>query len=142
MRKKIALLIMLLIAMFSFASVANASIYSSDYIARAESHIIVNSNGNLTISFSIAGRTIMDQIGVKTIILQERANSNSSWEEATTYSYEDYSNMMRYNTDETKSNVTYSNALPGYQYRAKVYFYAENGGYDSREYITTTVFAK
>jgi len=142
MRKKPALLAMLLIVIFSLTAVANAAVYTSDYIARAEADITTSSNGKLTINFSITGRTVMDQIGVKTIVLQERANSSSSWEEVETYSYLDYSNMMRYKTSETKSNVTYSNAAAGYQYRAKVYFYAENGGYDSREYITTTVFAK
>lgn len=142
MRKKISLLVMLVIVIFSIAMTANAAIYSSDYIARAQSSISANSDGSLTINFSIAGKKEMTQIGVKTIILQERATSNSSWEEVKTYSYLNYSNMMGYKTSEIKSNVPYSDAQSGYEYRAKVYFYAENGGYDSAEYVTTVVKAK
>ncbi len=142
MRKKIALLALLLFTVFGMATVANAAIYSSDYIAVAQSDITAKRDGSLDINFSINGRNVMEQLGVKTIILQERANSNQSWSEVETFTYGDYPNMMGYKTNYHESKVTYYNAISGYEYRAKVYFYAENGGYDSREYITVAVRAK
>lgn len=142
MKKRIVLLALMFTAIFSMAGVANAAILASDYIAIAKSYITANSDGSLTINFSITGCDKMDMLGVKTIILQERADSNQKWEEAKTYSYADYANMIAYGTSDYKSKVTYDDAKSGYQYRAKVYFYAEKGGYDTRELITLVVKAK
>ena len=142
MRKKIAILMLVLLAVFGLASVANAAIYASDYINDCRTKIYTYSGGKLGINYLIHGADKMNQLGAKTIILQEKASGSSSWEAIETFSYTDDSGMLRNNALSHDYTVYYYDAVPGYSYRAKVYFYAEKGGYDTRELISPTVTAK
>ena len=67
--------------------------------------------------------------------------TTSSWNAVKTFSYTSYPNMLRSNAATNFSSVSY-NCISGYSYRAKVYFYAEKGGYDTAEYLTQSVVAK
>ncbi len=141
MQKKTSIVcILAFLLVMTVSSVAGAAIQASEYINCYGAAIYTSSNGNFVIDFEIDGTGTMDMIGAKTILLQERASSNDDWETVKTYSYLDYDNMMAYNARTLSSNVPY-NGTVGYYYRAKVYFYAENGGYDTREYITSSVQA-
>lgn len=143
MRKKVSwLLAIVLLLVISMSSIASAAILASQYITSYEAGVTSPSDNKIKVSFSIIATETVDMVGVKTIILQERASLTDEWSAVETYSYLDYANMMRENAIITSSNVTYSEAIGGYHYRAKVYFYAENGGYDTREYITSSVQAK
>lgn len=139
MRKNIALTALLLIFIFSMSVVANAAVLSSEYIREARAGITVNSQGTVDVSFRIYGTSKMDILGVKTIIVQEQAPGSSQWNAVAKYNAANYSNMLRNNTSMHSSSISYSGAKSGYSYRAKVYFYAEKGGYDTEEFITQTV---
>ena len=131
MYKRISLISLILVAFFCITSVANATIYSSEYITDCVAQAARSSGNTITVTFNISG--------AKTIVIQEKALGSSSWTAVATMSSNDNSNMLAYNTRRHASNVYYYGAKSGYQYRAKVYFYAEKGGYDSREFITAAV---
>lgn len=135
MRKKL-FIGLLLMAFFSIAAIANAAITSSEYISDCYAQIATYSGGRVTVSFSITATSTMDILGVQTIIIQEKAPGSSRWTSVATLSSDDYSNMLGYNRSFYDSNVSYYGGRSGYSYRAKVYFYAEKGGYDTQEFIT------
>ena len=134
MRKKFFIGLMLM-AFFSIAGIANAAITSSEYISDCYAQIATYSGGRVTVSFSITATSTMDILGVQTIIIQEKAPGSSRWTSVATLSSDDYSNMLGYNRSFYDSNVSYYGGRSGYSYRAKVYFYAEKGGYDTKEFI-------
>lgn len=135
MQKKVVLTALLLMLIFSIAAVANAAVLSSEYIREARANITVNSQGTANVSFRIYGIDMMDVLGAKTIIIQEQAPGSSQWNAVATYDSSSYSNMLKKNTSVHMSSVSYSGTKSGYSYRAKVYFYAEKGGYETVEYI-------
>lgn len=135
MRKKIILTALLLMFIFSISAVANAAVLSSEYIREVLADTTVDSQGTVNVSFRIYGTNKMDLLGAKTIIVQEQAPGSSQWTAVATYSAENNSNMLKYNTSMHSSSISYSGAKSGYSYRAKVYFYAEKGGYETLEYI-------
>lgn len=136
------LLITAFLLVMSVATIASAAIQASQYIATYGGGVTSPADNKVQISFNITATGTMDMVGVKTIILQERSSLTDDWSVAKTYSYSDYANMMKENAIMVDSSVTYTNAIGDYYYRAKIYFYAENGGYDTRELITYSVQAK
>ncbi len=141
MRKKMIMLAAMALVIFSLAAVANATIFSSKYIYDCYANCKAISGG-ITISIDITATDTMSVLGAQTIIVQERASSSSSWTSIDTLSSDDYDNMLITNSRKHNANINYYGTTPGYQYRAKVYFYAEKGGYDTHEFITAGVTAK
>ena len=142
MKKKVIVSVLLLIMLFCVTSVANASIMVSDYISDWRAGVYARSGGTLDISFEVQAPDTMDKIGVKTIILQERVAGSTAWNPVETFSYTKDSGMLINRAGSHDYTVTYYNAVPGRSYRAKIYFYAEKGGYDTIEFITAAVKAK
>lgn len=142
MKKKIIVSGLLLVMLFCIASVANASIMTSDYINDYYAKVNAYSGGTLDISFSVQAPNTMDKLGAKTIILQERVTGSTTWNAVKTYSYTNYSGMLKSRALSHDYVVSYYDAVPGNSYRAKVYFYAEKGGSDTIEYITGIVKAQ
>ena len=135
MRKRLIALIMMFVVIFSMSTIANAAFFASEYISDVYAYAGVSSNGRVTVNFDIRATGTMDVLGAKTIIIQEQAPGSSRWTSVATLSSDDYPNMLGYNRDWYDSDVYYS-GKSGYSYRAKVYFYAEKGGYDTKEFIT------
>ena len=142
MKKKVIVSVLLLIMLFCVTSVANASIMVSDYISDWRAGVYARSGGILDISFEVQAPNTMDKIGAKTIILQERVTGSTTWNAVKTYSYTNYSGMLKNRALRHDYVVSYYDAVPGNSYRAKVYFYAEKGGSDTIEYITGIVKAQ
>jgi len=135
MRKKIMLTAMLLLVFLGMTSIANASITASEYISSYGA--VTNVSGEkITVTFDINGTKTLDVVGIQTIIIQEKRPSSSTWSTFATLSSDDYPDMLRYNASSNSGNIYCYGARSGYYYRAKVYFYAEKGGYDTAEYIT------
>ena len=124
------------------ASVANAAILSSDYMNDWSAGVYSLSRGTVDVTFEVQAPNTMDKLGAKTIILQERATGSSTWNPVYTFSYTNDSNMLARKALSHDYTVSYDNAVSGYSYRAKVYFYAEKGGSDTIEFITSPVKAK
>ena len=148
MRKRIMALGLLLIMLFGVASVANAavkdsaSVMASEYINSCSAAVYAYSGGTLEIFFVIRSPGTMDKVGAKTIVLQERVAGATTWNPVHTFSYLNDSGMLKSGAIMHNYSVSYDGAVAGNSYRAKVYFYAEKGGYDTVEYITNSVKAK
>ena len=134
MRKKLFIGLLLMV-FFSMTVIANAYVRSSEYISDCYAKIATYSGGRVTVSFNISGTDTMDVLGAQTIIIQDKAPGSSRWTSVATLSSDDYSNMLAYNRRFHSADVSYYGGRSGYSYRAKVYFYAEKGGYDTAEYI-------
>ena len=134
MRKKVFIGLLLMV-FFSITTIANAAITSSEYISNCYAQIATYSGGRVTVSFDIRATDTMDVLGARTIIIQEKAPGSRNWSSVATLSSDDYSNMLAYNRRSHNSDVSYYGGQSGYSYRAKVYFYAEKGGYDTKEFI-------
>ncbi len=148
MKKKLALIMTVVLVISLMTTVmANAAIrlpdlpFASGYITFNDAYVESPSTGKVTVHFSVTANDVMTKLGAKTIVLQERASAADAWGEYATYSYEDYDNMLNSKVMTYKSSIT-DNVKSGYQYRAKVYFYAEKGGYDTDTFITDYVKAK
>ncbi len=139
MKKKIALISLILILVLSLTTVANAAMYSSAYISDCAAQMARSSKDKVILSFDIKGKETMDVIGAQTIIFQEKAPGSTQWTSVATVTSDNNANMLAYNTRWHTTDVSYSGAKSGYSYRAKIYFYAEKGGYDTKEYITSAV---
>lgn len=142
MKKKVIVFGLLLVMLFCVASVANASIMTSDYMTDWSAGVYARSGGILDISFNVQAPNTMDKLGVKTIILQERIAGSTTWNPVHTFSYKNDSGMLKNRALSHDYTVSYYDAVPGRSYRAKVYFYAEKGGCDTIEFITDAVKAK
>lgn len=132
----------ILISIWSCASVVNAAITASDYINGYNAHINNNTSKTIEVVFTIRATDQMDLLGAKTIILQEKAPGSTKWNPVETYSYEKDSGMLKENARTYDYSVFYYDAVPGYSYRAEVYFYAEKGGSDTIEDITPAKTAR
>ena len=135
MKKKIVVTVLFLVAFFSMAAVANAAVLSSQYIDSCDAQVERFGN-EIKVAFNIRGLNIMNVIGAQTIIIQEKAPGSTRWTSIETMTSYDYPNMLSCNTRQYNSSISYYGAKSGYSYRAKVYFYAEKGGYDTVEFIT------
>lgn len=111
---------------------------SSDYLDYYYAEINPAASGDLEVNFNVGGKGIMDEIGARTIILQESTNG-SNWYIAETFRYGDYPNMMGYDKSSHSSYVEYAGD-PDRFYRAYVTVWAgKNGGGDSRRILTDEV---
>ncbi len=134
--------VVLLVVVMSMMTTSIAMARASKYIDAYDGGIKTYSNGDLKIHFSITSEGTVDKLGAKTIILQRWDKTAKQWLEVKTYSYTNYSAMIKNNTQNNNFDVIYSDSLSGNLYRAKIYFYAEKGGYDTRELITDSVTAQ
>ena len=143
MSKKIKNLLLILLVTLLFVSTTSVAMArASKYIDAYDAGIKTYSNGDLKIHFSITSEGTVNKLGAKTMILQEWNSNTQKWVSIKTYSYNDYPSMIRNNTQSNNFDVIYSDSVSGYLYRAKIYFYAEKGGYDTREHITSSVTAQ
>lgn len=134
MKKKIVIGL-LLMALFSIPAITNAAVTASEYIYDCYAQVATYANGRVTVSFNIRATGTMDVLGAQTIVIQEKAAGSNSWTAVATLSSDDYPNMLTYNKASHATDVSYYGGQSGCSYRAKVYFYAEKGGYDTAEYI-------
>lgn len=142
MGKKFKKLLLILLVTFLFVSTTSVAMArASKYIDAYRGGIYTYSNGDLEIYFNITSEGTVDKLGAKTIILQEWNSATQKWVSIKTYSYNDYPDMIRNNAQSNNFDVIYSDSVSGHLYRAKIFFYAEKGGYDTRDYITGSVTA-
>lgn len=116
--KKNVLIIFLILLSLTYNTVfadnnTDYTIKASRYIDRYYANIHSEGNGDISIWFEVEATGIMDEIGALSIRLQQRSNSSSTWSTIKTYSYTNYSNMLKNDKRLHISNVDYS-GIPGY----------------------------
>ena len=103
---------------------------ASAYLTSYNTYIYRTSSNEIQVWFTVVGDTTMDEIGALSFILQE-SSDNSNWTRVKTYSYEDYSSMLRYNNYVHTSHVSYNGSSK--YYKAYVCIWAgKNGSGDTR----------
>ena len=132
-----------LILALLFSSAAFAAVTSSLYIAATNAYII-RSGDDVTVYFYIVGRSLMDQIGAKKILLYERVGDGNSWLLVKTFNSTDSqytSALLSTNASAKSSSVTYTEGSATKDYYALVKFYAEkDGGSDTIPQDTPTSY--
>lgn len=111
---------MLLIAAMVFAIPANAAEQASNFFMSHSCYLWNVSSTGFEVWFDVDAVDGMDVLGASQIKIQ-RSSDRSNWTTVQTYS-----GIYEYNTSEAGGHVTFSGRQPGYYYRAKVTFYAEN----------------
>lgn len=120
------LAIVILLSML-LTTAAFAAITASEYITATNTWITRDGN-TVKVNFSIIGTNMMDQIGVKKILLYEK--NGNTWSLVETYNYTDplyAATMMGSSTSAKSGHVPYSGSASK-DYYAKVTFYAEKDG--------------
>ena len=95
--------------------------WASNYFLSHSGYLWWTSSTGFQVWFDVNAVDIMDEIGVSEIKVQ-CSSGGSGWETVATYG----KNVDR-NTASHESYVTYSNAVSGNSYRAKITFYAKKG---------------
>ena len=98
---------------------------ASDFFAAHDTYLEKISENRFKIWFDVTGTDIMQILGVCEIEV-DRSPDGANWELIATYEKAFYPAMVASNTCSHASYITYSNATPGYYYRAYVTFYAKN----------------
>jgi len=100
--------------------------YASRYFMSYNSYLSGETSTSFEVWFSVTALRKMEKIGVDYIDIQ-RSSNGSNWTTVKTYDSDDYPSLMATNTYSHAGHVTYTNKQSGYQYRAYVHFYAEDG---------------
>lgn len=141
-RKIKCLLSFTLFLSLCFTLAITASARASLYFSRYSANIYIESKNSLSVCFDALGTSEMDQIGAKTIVLQEQT-ATSNWTTIKTYYVSDYPSMMGNKTTYYSGDVPYANCIPNASYRAVVTLWAgKDGGGDTRTCITEVEVAK
>lgn len=145
MKKKIISSLTLVFMIYlCLASTVNAAVISpqaSEYLSSYYAYVYPEGSGNVSIWFEVQGTETMDEIGVLTVRLQEKASGSSTWTTVKTYSHTEYLNLLTYNDNFHWSSVNYS-GKKGYSYRAYVTIWAgQSGNGDSRVFLTDAIIA-
>ena len=104
-----------------------ATPWSSAYFSSHLEYLYEISTIKFEVWFDVIAKRIMDELGASTIKVQRSANGETGWETMKTYNMADYSQMICENTGSHVGCVTYT-GTPGYYYRAKITYYAKEGG--------------
>lgn len=136
----LTLALFLFIPMKANALETRASLYLSSYIA----YVYPEGDGKVSVWFEVQATHTMDEVGVLTIRLREKAPGSSTWTPVKTYSYtdEEYEYLLKTNVAHHDGHVDYQ-GKEGYSYFAYVTVWAgDNGDGDSRIIETDPVVAK
>lgn len=130
-------LLLFVVCLASSATAAEASVTrASDYLDSYRTFMVANGGGNVSIWFDVCGTKTMEKVGALTVQLQESKDGGATFTTIKTFSYLNYSNMMKRNAISCISSVSYQ-GVAGRYYQAYVTVYAaKDGGSDSR-----TIFA-
>lgn len=103
------------------AAAEEISPWASNFFLSHGGYLWWTSSTEFQVWFDVAAIGTMDEIGVSEIKVQCSSDS-TNWETVATYG-----KMVATNTGVHGDYVTYSNAVSGNSYRAKITFYAKKG---------------
>lgn len=136
--RKIRLALTLLLILSLLVGSVFASGRASDLIADYSNNIIINSSGDLLVSFSITTVGNATRLGASTIVIEKKVFG--VWRAVETYDFASTPNLRRTNASFHGTSVTYEDYVSGYDYRACITYYATNGSItETREVYTATI---
>lgn len=124
---RVVCLILVLCTVFSVTAFAETVTEprASSYIAAHDAFLYKTSASQFQIWFDVTACTSVTHLGVSEIEVYKSADKEN-WTRMRSYKYENYPEMMDYNSGSHTGYVTYNYATTGYYYRAYVTFYAKN----------------
>lgn len=129
MKKMIRLISMVLVICMFFAVTVHATETveprASAYFGAHDAFLYKTGSNKFQVWYDVTACTSVTELGVTQIIVY-RSSDQTNWTKMRTYSYENYPEMMDYNSVSHTGYVTYSYATTGYYYRAHITFYAKN----------------
>lgn len=99
--------------------------YASDYLDSYTVGVTAKGGSKMSVTFIVYGTDTMDKIGAQKIVVEEW--DGNSWENFAEYTASKNSNFLLTQASEHTASVTFY-GLPGLQYRATAYVYAELDG--------------
>lgn len=120
MKRLTRIVCLMLIMSMVIAIPAMAAERASTFFGSHSCYLWEISDTEFQVWFDVTAVRGMDVLGASTIVVQ-RSTDRVNWESVATYS-----GFYGYNTAEYGTCATYSSASPGYYYRAKVTFYAQD----------------
>lgn len=99
--------------------------YASQYLDGYGIGVDAEGGGKMTVTFTVYGTDVMDCLGAQKIIIEEWDGSN--WIKTGTLTASKNPEFLAYDASEHAESITFY-GLPGIQYRATLYAYAERNG--------------
>lgn len=99
--------------------------YASDYLDGYGIGVNAKGGGKMSVTFIVYGTDTMDKIGAQKIVIEEW--DGESWEDFAEYTADKNSNFLTTKASEHGASLTFY-GIPGLQYRATLYAYAELDG--------------
>ncbi len=143
-RRPFGIRLLILIVCFSLTTpcAVSASIVpevqpcASYYLSCYQTYVCPVGNGEIQVWFDVIGAGTQDELGTLSIMVYESTdNKNWTWKDA--YLHEDYSNMLKYNTAQNMSYVSYQ-GVAGRYYKAYVCIWGGSDGNGDTRYVWTS----
>lgn len=99
--------------------------YASNFFMSRDAYLWRTSDTSFQAWFEVTAVRGMTELGAKYIDI-ERSSDGVNWRVVKTYDRDDFSNLIKYNTVNHCSYVTFTEMEPGYQYRMYVELYAKD----------------
>lgn len=113
----------------------------SQYFSSYGGYCYSAGSNTVQIWFNVKAKFYVDQLGSTSITLYE-SSDQSTWTSVKTFSYANYSSMMRSNNYIHNSHVSYYNAVSGYYYYALITVTIIDGSNsESRSFSTYSIQA-
>lgn len=128
MKRFTRMVCLILIMSMVLAVPAMAAERASNFFGSHSCYLWEISDSQFQVWFDVTAVRGMDVLGASEIVVQ-RSTDRVNWESVATYS-----GFYGYDTSHYGACATYSSASPGYYYRARVTFYAQDGS--DRGYYT------
>lgn len=110
--------------------------YASDYLDGYAIGVNAKGGGRMSVTFIVYGTDTMDKIGAQKIVVEEW--DGASWENIIEYTTDKNPDFLTTQASEHGASVTFY-GLPGLQYRATLYAYAELDGVFDMGTVTSYV---
>jgi hypothetical protein len=102
-----------------------AAPYGSRFFVSRDAYLWRTSSTSCQAWFEITAVRGMTELGAEYIDI-ERSSDGVNWRVVKTYDRDDFSNLIKYNTSDHCSYVTFTDMEPGYQYRMYASLYAKS----------------
>lgn len=107
------------------AAAAEAAPYASNHFGSRDAYLWRTSSTSCEAWFEVTAVRGMTELGARYIDIEE-SSDGVNWYVVKTYDRSNYSNLIKYNTGDHTSYVTFNEMMPGYQYRMYVSLFAKD----------------
>lgn len=107
------------------AAAEEAAPYASNFFMSRDAYLWRTSSTSCEVWFEVTAVRGMTELGARYIDIEE-SSDGVNWYVVKTYDRSNYSNLIKYNTVNHTSYVTFNEMKPGYQYRMYVSLFAKD----------------